>query len=362
MAMKNFSKECSLDLSTPLPKARKLSHEFVEMAFLQHGYQLLSEYQRSGDKLDFMCPQGHRHSIAWDHFKSGKRCAHCVGKIVTHAQVNAAFEAEGYTMLSQYQKNNTKIDFVCPQGHKFAITWAGFQSGKRCKYCAGQVVTHEQVNAAFEAEGYQLLSQYERNVAPMNFVCPQGHHHRITWADFNAGKRCAHCAENRALTHEQVKAAFDAEGYTMLSRYQRSDAPIAFICPYGHRHSTIWESFKQGKRCGKCFPGGYNVHRSGILYYVRLDLPEFSLWKIGITNHSVRRRFCAEPTPHEILMEQHFEDGRIPPRIERSILRTHKQHRYQGNALISGNTECFTIDVLNYDKPIRQLELLFAKT
>lgn len=243
--MKNFSKECSLNLSDSLPKARKLSHEFVEMAFSQHGYQLLSEYQRSGDKLDFICPQGHRHSIAWDHFKSGKRCAHCAGKIVTHEQVKAAFEANGYVMLSQYQNANAKIDFVCP---------------------------------------------------------------------------------------------------------------------WGHRHSMSWHKFQSGARCGLCFSGGYKSDRPGTLYYVRFDLPEHPIWKIGITNLSIGRRFREDKLPYTVLTEWRFEDGGIPLKLEKEILLTHKQYQYQGKALKDGNTECFTIDVLNYDKQIRQLELLFPES
>jgi hypothetical protein len=58
--------------------------------------------------------------------------------------------------------------------------------------------------------------------------------------------------------------------------------------------------------------------------------------------------------------ETRYEDGKIPQQKEREILKKYKKHKYKGHALVSGNTECFTIDVLGYDKPIVQLKLLIA--
>jgi len=92
---------------------------------------------------------------------------------------------------------------------------------------------------------------------------------------------------------------------------------------------------------------GYNGLKPGSLYYVRFDLPDGPVWKIGITNKSASWRFISEPTPFTIVWEHSFKDGRRPQQLERLILQKYRQHKYQGKELKSGNTECFVIDVFN---------------
>ena len=76
-----------------------------------------------------------------------------------------------------------------------------------------------------------------------------------------------------------------------------------------------------------------------------------SLYKIGITNRSVSRRFL----PHEfqkmtIVHQWQFSVGSDAMRMEAEILRSFKKFRYKGdNVLIAGNTELFVKDVLGLD-------------
>lgn len=62
-----------------------------------------------------------------------------------HEIVKAAFEAEGYELLSAYKNSSQKLDFVCPKGHRYAMQWSHFRQGQRCAVCAGRILTHEQV-------------------------------------------------------------------------------------------------------------------------------------------------------------------------------------------------------------------------
>ena len=46
---------------------RKLTYEFVKEQFEKEGYTLLSEkYINCFTKLDYICPKGHKHSISWE--------------------------------------------------------------------------------------------------------------------------------------------------------------------------------------------------------------------------------------------------------------------------------------------------------
>jgi predicted metal-binding protein len=337
-----------------------VTHERVKAAFDAEGYTLKSEYVRSSAKLDFTCPAGHDRDITWNSFNDGKRCRECAGKIVTHEQVKAAFEAAGYTLKSEYVNNHSKLQFTCPEGHNRSIRWGGFRNGRRCRECAGQVVTHEQVKAAFEAEGYTLKSEYVKNKAKLQFTCPAGHDRDITWSGFRSGNRCDECA-GQVVTYEQVKAAFEAAGYTLKSEYVNNNkAKLKFTCSDSHDRSISWNDFQQGKRCRECAKRGYSPSLPGTLYYVRFELKTGWVYKIGITNLTVRKRFSGEKTPYTVIWQERYEDGAAPPEIEKKILRKHKKYRYKGNALKSGNTECFTHDVLMLDRDKVQLGLFAA--
>ena len=59
---------------------KKLTYEFVKSQFEKEGYTLLSkEYINSDTKLDYRCPNKHKHSITWSNWKSGWRCPTCKG-------------------------------------------------------------------------------------------------------------------------------------------------------------------------------------------------------------------------------------------------------------------------------------------
>ena len=126
---------------------KKKTIEEIKQAFEKEGYILLStEYINAHSKLDYICPKGHKHSITWNKFNTGRRCPKCSGQIITFEEVKQAFEKEGYELLStEYINNKTKLDYICLKGHKHSITWNDFQSGARCPECCGNIVTFEKV-------------------------------------------------------------------------------------------------------------------------------------------------------------------------------------------------------------------------
>jgi ribosomal protein S27E len=330
----------------------KLNPEFVKATFEAEGYRLLNDYENAHKPIAFICPKGHDHRISWTSFQQGGRCAYCAGKAVKPETVWAAFEVEGYVLLGEYPEKSSKpIPFICPKGHRHQMSWSHFQRGGRCAYCTRHIVKPETVVAGFAAAGYTLLGEYKKSSEPISFICPQGHRHQISWNTFQTGVRCAYCAR-RAVKPETVRAAFEAEGYVMLGEYKKATRPISFICPQGHRHQMSWDNFSHGKRCNKCGGSGYSTGKPGRLYYIRFDFGQAKhLWKIGITNRTIAERLSAEKTPYVVLSDELWADGRIARDREKAILKAHKAHLYKGPILLnSGNTECFTIDVLGRDR------------
>jgi len=55
---------------------RKESIEFIRSEFEKEGYKLLTtKYINCGQKLEYICPKGHKHSISWSAWKNqNQRC------------------------------------------------------------------------------------------------------------------------------------------------------------------------------------------------------------------------------------------------------------------------------------------------
>ena len=189
---------------------KKHTYEFIAQSFEDEGYVLLStSYKNSFTKLDYICPAGHEHSITWSNWQQGKRCYYCglkkIGepKKLKFSFVKKSFEDEGYTLLSdKYITAHKKLDYICPAGHTYFITWSNWNAGKRCRYCGFRQIgdTHRKdidaVRLDFEKAGYQLLSTvYENTHEKLDYICPEGHRGSIRHNNFQIGRRCPICYE-----------------------------------------------------------------------------------------------------------------------------------------------------------------------
>ena len=354
--------DCTVDLSDRLPlpvqewpddrsdyqKKRwpNLPKE-VAAGFAARGYRMGGPFRSAREPIPYTCLKNHSSAISWNDLSNDKGCAECSGKVVHHEDVLAEFEGRRYTLLSQYKNSKTHLRYICPKFHEGRMSWSNFRKGKCCATCRGMVLTHDEVSSHFAEFGYTLLSTYSNNRTKLDYICPAGHHRSMNWKNFSNGKRCPVCSK-REVIPEEVKAQINADGYEMLDPYTSAIAPMRLRCPKLHTWETNWNNFQQGNRCGECSPGGYNSSVPGMIYYIRFDLPSGSIWKIGITNKRLKQRFSGEKLPYVVVWSQHYKDGKVPPAMEREILKKHKAHKYKGHALHSGNTECFTIDVLGY--------------
>ena len=237
---------------------KKLTIEYIREKFKERGYTLLTEnYVNSKQKLEYICPNGHKNEITWSHFQQGTGCSYCSKNAkLTIEQVREAFEKEGYILLSKdYINSNTKLEYLCPNGHKHEITWSMFKSGERCPYCRNKIKhNYEEIKEAFENEGYELLSkEYINAKEKLKYKCNKNHIHEISWNDFQQGNRCPYCSDKIKLTIEQAREASEKEGYILLEEeYINSNTKMRYMCPNGHEHEITWNDFRSGYRCPFC--------------------------------------------------------------------------------------------------------------
>lgn len=214
----NCHKILDKEESWPAPKMKKLTIEFIRSEFAKEGYKLLTtEYKNAHQKLTYICPEGHKHSITWNNWKEGDRCPYCYGNVkLTIEFIRTEFAKEGYTLLAEtYENNKQKLEYICPRGHKHFITWRSWSSKNkgRCPYCHGNAkLTIEFIREEFTKEGYILLTKvYGGAHQKLEYICPRGHKHSISWSNWNSRNkyRCPKCNNNVSKWEKEVKSFLD---------------------------------------------------------------------------------------------------------------------------------------------------------
>jgi hypothetical protein len=137
---------------------KRLRYEDVKRKFEEEGYILLSNnYVNNKCKLDYICNKRHRHSITWSEWSRGRRCYYCGIDRRTNLKrlnfdiIQRSFNSENYILLvnkHEYVNVDQKLNFICLNGHKYAISWHNWNNGWRCKFCH-----HEKLSVLFSGEG-----------------------------------------------------------------------------------------------------------------------------------------------------------------------------------------------------------------
>ncbi len=238
---------------------KKLTYNFVKESFEKEGCTLLSkEYKNAKTKLNYICPKGHKHSITWNGWNRGNRCSYCANKNKLSIDViTANFINEGYTLLSKdYVDNKNDLYCRCANEHNYYTTWNKWQRGNRCPYCYGNVKhDYAYIKNKFKEEGYTLISKRYKNAkTKLNYICSKGHCHFITWSDWKGGHRCPYCSKVAKLDIEYVRHAFSETGYTLLSsEYINNSTKLKYKCSSGHINYTSFAAWTMGKRCPTCY-------------------------------------------------------------------------------------------------------------
>jgi hypothetical protein len=237
-----------------------VTYEDIKASFEKEGYTLLSKvYIKASIKLEYKCAKGHTHSMPWNSFQQGHRCSECHGNAkLTIEEVKKSFEERGATLLEkEYVNSKTKLNYICKNGHKHSITWDSWRSGHNCPECSDNIkLTIDYIRAEFAKENYILLDEdYKGSKAKLKYRCPQGNIHSISWSKWLYGRRCPHCVEGGIpLDYSYIKNSFEKEGYTLLTKeYKNSNSLLTYVCPDGHETTSKWLNWNRGSRCRRCF-------------------------------------------------------------------------------------------------------------
>jgi len=190
-----------------------------------------------------------------------------------------SFKRKGYNLLSsKYVNNTSKLNYECPKGHTHTVSWADWRRNKsNCPYCSieNRKINFEFIKESFEKENYILLEKnYKNNHQKLNYICPKGHRHSMSWSNWNHPKkyRCPSCSGNAKCDINIIKQEFNKVDYILLStNYINSKNKLEYLCDgrFGKRHKNIisLDNWRAGKRCPDCFNIKLSIERVGAKHW-----------------------------------------------------------------------------------------------
>ncbi len=192
------------------------------------------------------------------------------------------------------------------------------------------------------------LEPYLGTMTPILHTCSKDHEWKASPDNILAGRRCPHCAGVAKKTTEQYKAELISKGivFEVLEDYIGANIPIKHKCPKDHTWVTRPSHVLSGTGCPSCDnTWGFDPNKPAILYYVKLESPDKTYYKIGVTNSTIQDRFKNEKDKFlTIIKEEQFTLGSVAKEREQEIL-AHHIRTTDKDFLKSGYTELFEYDI-----------------
>lgn len=270
--------------------------------------------------------------------------------------------------VSKYINARSNINIICNKHGLFSIKANGHMNGRGCQKCGKEAMSKTTEPFKKEAEK-KHKGRYGYSKAVYT-----GAHNEITvtcklHGDFNIlaythtrGVGCTKCKyEARTKTLVQfIAEAREVHGdrydYSE-SVYTTSNKHIKVICKIHGGFKVAASNHLRGKNCRLCglLEQGFsrtdftknclrNSSGVGVLYLIRCFNDEESFYKVGITSHSVDKRFPNKrsmPYDYEIIKELHLNPV-VAYDAEKCILKDLVDHKHSPKITFGGETECFS--------------------
>ena len=172
------------------------------------------------------------------------------------------------------------------------------------------------------------------------------------------GRGCPECAKSKARLKYQKSAAEvikecisvhgDLYDYSKVE-YINNKIPITVICKIHGEFYPTAKNHIRGSKCPGCRKTGFDPNKPATLYYLSINCGQ--AYKIGITNKTLKERFNnSELDIINVIKLYEYSIGKDAYTEEQRILKEFKDYKYTGPDLLkAGNTELFSIDILNLD-------------
>ena len=195
----------------------KIQFSHIKEQIEKENYQFLSEepdHYNSTTHFNVICDNGHKFKTNWSKWNAGYRCKICSRKRVSDLQktdfneIKEYINKENYTLVStEYINCDTPLELICPEGHKYDVTWWNFKSsGNRCPICSGRKLDYNKIYESFNKENYKIINtNYSDSRLSVEYKCPKGHTSIMKWGNWEHNKeRCPICSRMESNEEKEV--------------------------------------------------------------------------------------------------------------------------------------------------------------
>lgn len=346
--------------------SRRVDFECVKSSMESEGYTVhieAKEYKNNKQKIPYTCPNGHKHSVSWADWNSkGVRCPYCNGRpIISVDDVRSSMESAGYTLLTtSYSNNKSPLEFVCPNGHRHTTTWTKWNShGYRCPYCYGNAKkTIDEIRADVESAGYSLASNVYGNCHDkLELVCPNGHSYKVSWDNWNSkDSRCTVCGRNGVSKEERslldfLSTSYDGEiihnDYSIIKPKELDivipgrKIAIEYCGLYWHSELMGKDRHYHHSKMIRCFSAGYRL--------ITIFSDEFKNHQDVVLSRLSNILGIGTPT---VIYARNTKIAEIDATTARAFCTTHHLQGYAGSSVrLGGYHDGKLVSVMTFAKP-----------
>lgn len=225
-----------------------------EVAKKRGGRCLSIAYDPHG-KTRWECERGHRFERPGAEVRRGKWCPVCARNQITIAELRDLANGRGGRLLSRRYRPRAKLEWRCSRGHAWTATGHAVRRGTWCPDCAWlslRLTTEDMHRSARRRGGFFRSSQYRPRSTKLLWECRKGHAWRSTAFNVRQGSWCPYCA-GRLLTLEQVGKLARDQGFTLV-RYREHGSKARLRCQQGHAFEKPLRALEQRTLCPQCSP------------------------------------------------------------------------------------------------------------
>lgn len=281
-----------------------------------------------------------------------------------------------YGYLKEYPGGSKKWMIYCYRCKNWflqrAMNHINGQGCRRCSYdkrrehFASNLLTFTKKSNKIHQNIYDYSKgRYCNSMTKIEIVCPK---HGSFWQrpnDHFNKHGCPKCAKenykkSRIPLEEVLEEARVIHGglydYSLIdhdSYTSKGSNKVSIFCKIHGIFKQSLETHCGGAGCPDCANHGFNLNRPAILYYVK-DIPS-GLYKIGITNNSLKIRFAGKFSRINIIKTWNYKIGKNAKEHEVKLHKQYNKFRLLNESWITGQgsdgaTEFFDHDILNLDK------------
>ena len=263
-----------------------------------------------------------------------------------------------------YKNSKSKVIITCPIHGDFEQTPKNHLSGCGCPRCAGRISSTKELIEDFKKvhnNRYDYSKVHYTTKANKVIIICKNHGEFLQVAqDHLKGHNCPKCSiddsRERKSSEEYITQCSlkhnNKYDYSKV-KYTHSKLKVVITCPIHGDFEQVAGIHLHGQGCPKCAKSGFNPNKPAYLYYLKIIIDEENvLYKIGITNRTVHKRYSKSDLKKIVVLnEQYYEYGKDALNLESYIKQKFKEYAYKGvKVLESGNTEIFTINLLDKEK------------